>query len=259
VISAINRVRHRESGEFAWATLSADGRPEAIFDDGGLERWARGEAPSGGGPLGDSADWFDHPVLTSGSVFAFAETYYEEGGSRERRSKNPLLFIKPNSSVAREEAVVPVAELIDGGAKIWGEGEIGLYLGPSGCPIGLTLVNDVTMEMPGYEDQDHHLPFLKGQVGFCPCSSTLLSLSEWDDHSLVNHHDGELIRRGRRSDFIYSVEELWDWLTGWCVPSPGDLILMGAPRRVRPRLYASVGTTFTAVLNDRWRLETVFG
>ena len=168
--------RHRESGKFAWATLDADGLPGGVFDDGGLERWARGEAPSGGSPLGDSADWLDHPVLTSGSVFAFAETYYEEG-SRERRSQNPMLFIKPTSSVAPEEAVIPVGELIDGGAKIWGEGEIAVYVGPSSRPVGLTLVNDVTMEMPGYEDQDHHLPFLKGQFGFCPCSSTLLPLS----------------------------------------------------------------------------------
>ena len=258
MISPIKRVRHRESGKFAWVALDADGLPAGVFDDGGLERWARDEAPSGGSPLGDSADWLDHPVLTSGSVFAFAETYYEEG-SRERRSQNPMLFIKPTSSVAPEEAVIPVGELIKGGAKIWGEGEIAVYVGPSSRPVGLTLVNDVTMEMPGYEDQDHHLPFLKGQFGFCPCSSTLLPLSEWADHSLVNHHDGELIRRGRQADFIYSLEELWDWLSGWCAPSPGDLMLMGAPRRVRPRLYADVGTTFTAVLNDRWRLESVFG
>jgi 2-keto-4-pentenoate hydratase/2-oxohepta-3-ene-1,7-dioic acid hydratase in catechol pathway len=258
MIPAIRRVRHRESGKFAWAALDADGNHAGLFNEGGLERWAGGEDPSDGDALGDPVDWLDHPVLTSGTVFAFAETYYEEG-SRERRSKNPMLFIKPASSVAPEEAVVPVGELLAGGARIWGEGEIGLYVGPSGRPIGLTLVNDVTMEMPGYEDQDHHLPFLKGQFGFCPCSSILLPLSEWDDHHLVNHHDGELIRQGCRTDFIYSVEELWDWLTGWCAPFPGDLMLMGAPRRVRPRLYAEIGTTFTAVLNDRWRLETVFG
>jgi len=133
-----------------------------------------------------------------------------------------------------------------------------VVIGQDGQPLGVTLANDITMELPDYEDQDHHLPYLKGQPGFCPCSSLLFPLSTLTSYRIQGVHDGELLRSGTQQEQIYRWDELWAWLTAWARPTPGDIILIGAPRRVRPRDYVRPGSVFRSILNDEFVLETRF-
>lgn len=246
------RILHRLQGDRGrrWATPDGD-RWLGVSNPG----WLNGE-PAELAPL--QGAWSEVPVVESGTIWAFAETY----GSPEapRTIDKPMVFLKPSGCVVDEATAVPVADLCARGATVWGEGELALLMGARGEPVGVTLANDVTMELPGW-DHDHHLPFYKGQPAFCPVSSLLLPLSEADDHLLECWHDGELLRSGTSADLGRPVLELLDWLRGWTRLREGDLVLFGAPRRVggRPRLYARPGTHYRARLNGRWTLDTTFG
>ena len=197
------------------------------------------------------------PVFSGRRVFAFAENY-REPGAIAGRVRRPMLFFKPDWCVVAEDEPVHVSDLLHQGARIWGESELAVVIGPDARPQGVTLANDVTMEMPEYDDQDHHLPFMKGHPGFCPCSSLLLPLSSLDRYQIEGFHNGELLRSGTEREQIFRWDELWEWLTAWARPAPGDIILIGAPRRIRPRDYVGADTVFRSVLNNEFVLETRF-
>ncbi len=122
----------------------------------------------------------------------------------------------------------------------------------------MTLVNDVTMEHPHYGNQDHHLPFFKGQKGFCPCSSVVLEKQLLNNYMLESFHNSELIRQGTQQHQIFNADYLLTWLKEWLSLSPGDMILLGAPRRVIEKKYLSPGSTYEVVLNSQWRLKSSF-
>ncbi len=258
------RVLHRVSlgTERRWAHREGD-RWLGVSDVG----WLNG----GDAELTElQGDWAEVPVFGSGTVFAFAETYAPDGESRSLEW--PLVFIKPSHCVIPESEPVPIGDLVDRGAKVWGEGEIALLMGSDG-PMGVTLANDVTMELGA--EHDHHLPYYKGQPGFCPVASMLLPLSVLEGHVLECWQGEEAIaedawplRRGTDANLARGFVDLLDWLRAWWPVAEGDLVLFGAPRRLhvqgdptsrQPRPFAKPGTRYRARLNGTWTLDTTFG
>lgn len=253
----LRRVRHAKTGVVGWACAAPDSGNAHFFDSLDESAWRAGRLTCDAGVVKCDA-LTREPAFWGTTVYGFAENY--RGGAVEKAvPERPLLFIKPGSAVVPEHETVGVERLTSRGARIWGESELAVVVGEDRKPLGVTLANDVTMEMPGYLDQDHHLPYLKGQPGFCPCSSLLLPLSTLESYEVEGFHNGELLRSGTRGDQIFSWEELWAWLCAWTQPRPGELVLIGAPRRIRPRQYVEPGDVFTTVLNGVHRLETRFG
>jgi 2-keto-4-pentenoate hydratase/2-oxohepta-3-ene-1,7-dioic acid hydratase in catechol pathway len=255
--AVLRRMRLRKGGDEGWVEWDDAAGQVAWVRHLEPERWRRAHALEGAEQVVPRQDLEPAPVFAGRQVWGFADNYRPSGGGAARTAE-PLLFVKPACSVVDEEAPVPVGALTARGARVWGEGELAVLLGSDAHPLGVTLANDVTMELPGYEEQDHHLPYFKGQPGFCPCSSFLLPLTVLDDYTVECFHDGELLRKGSRAEQVFSWDELWQWLTAWLKPAAGDLVLLGAPRRVRDRAYARPGSVYTTVLRDRLRLETRF-
>ena len=48
------------------------------------------------------------------------------------------------------------------------------------------------------------------------------------------------------------------WLSKWLTLEPGDVILTGAPNRVRDRIYLKSGDTFTCVIEGLGELKNDF-
>jgi 2-keto-4-pentenoate hydratase/2-oxohepta-3-ene-1,7-dioic acid hydratase in catechol pathway len=190
-------------------------------------------------------------------IFAFAENYSTHITSSPA-DMPPFLFEKPLWCLAHESESVDIAALCGEGAQIWGEPELAILLGKDATPRGVCLANDITMDHPRYKGQDHHLPFFKGQKGFCPVSSQLFPLSTLENYVLEGLHDGVLLRSGTPAQEIHPWKSLLKWLQGWLELREGDLILLGAPRRIRERMYACPGTVFEAKLNGKSVLTTRF-
>ena len=255
----LHRCLRTDTGQIGWRCATEGGTDGVqFFDTLDVAAWRSETVDPERGQSVDPSVVEPVPAFWGQLVYGFAENY--RGPDSEKRAPdNPMLFFKPASAVVGEREVVDVAGLTSEGARIWGESELGVVIGDDREPLGVTLANDVTMEMPGYLDQDHHLPFLKGQPGFCPCASILMPLSTLDTYKISGYHNGELLRAGSRDDQIFSWPELWTWLCRWSRPGAGDLVLIGAPRRTRPRQYVAPGDIFTTILDGVHELETHFG
>ena len=155
---AARRVRCTGSEREGWVVWDETGHPQ-LCQDLDWDAFGRGRVvPKGGWTAGGPLKAI--PVFNGLTVFAFAENYRGEGG--EGFEAPPLLFMKPPWSVVGEDEPVAVGRWVERGARVWGESELAVVIGENGFPVGVTLANDVTMEMAGFEGQDHHLPFFKG-------------------------------------------------------------------------------------------------
>ncbi|MBX9703845.1 MAG: fumarylacetoacetate hydrolase family protein [Silvanigrellaceae bacterium] len=196
------------------------------------------------------------PSFMGKRIFAFAENYYKN--SFKKQKKFPLFFEKGTQSLISENEPVSIHRFIKEGAKIWGESELAVIVSETHEVFAVTLVNDITMEHPCHEGHDHHLPFFKGQVGFCPCSSYLFPPEVLNQYKVQAYHDGELLREGTSEQQIYPISELLPWLATWIKLTPGDMILLGAPPRVTERKFLQIGSKFKVVLNNTFSLENTF-
>jgi 2-keto-4-pentenoate hydratase/2-oxohepta-3-ene-1,7-dioic acid hydratase in catechol pathway len=155
--------------------------------------------------------------------------------------KEPLLFLKPPSSLLAPGGVVKMPAISD---RVDFEGELALVIGRRATKLkadatwrtfvrGYTLANDVTAR--DLQKKDGQWTRAKGFDTFCPVGP--LVSDEVDPEGgleIETRVNGELRQQGSTKDFIFAIPELLRYVTAAITLEPGDLVLTGTPAGVGP-------------------------
>ena len=151
--------------------------------------------------------------------------------------KEPLLFLKPPSSLIRSEESIVLPTVSN---RVEYEGEIGVVVGERlrkvspevarGAIANLCAANDVTAR--DLQKSDVQFTRAKGFDTFCaigelgPVPDELSSLRV---RTLVN---GVVRQDGSASDMVFDIPTLVSFISGVMTLEPGDLVLTGTPAGV---------------------------
>ena len=197
-----------------------------------------------------------------GKVVGLAINYPGATG-RSQDMTEPLVFLKPATSVIGPEDVIhcPFED-----AQVWGETELAVVIGRTlrnasiaqakASIFGYAIANDVSAE--NIHGWDHHLARSKGIDTFCVIGPWIDSDYDPANRTIESLQNGELLRQGNTDDRLWKEPELLSWLSSWMTLEAGDVILTGAPTRVRDRLYLHEGDVFTCRITGLGELNNQF-
>ena len=197
-----------------------------------------------------------------GKIVATAINYPGATGLTEKVDE-PLVFIKPSNSVIgpNQTIVSPFKDV-----PVWGEPELAIVIGKrlskattveaSNAIFGYTIGNDVSCE--NVHGWDHHLARSKGADTFCVLGPWIDTEYKLDNQQIRGYHNNTLIRSGYCKQRIWKEPELLVWLSSWMTLEPGDVVLTGAPSRVRDRMYFEDKDIFTCEIEGLGRLLNPF-
>jgi 2-keto-4-pentenoate hydratase/2-oxohepta-3-ene-1,7-dioic acid hydratase in catechol pathway len=221
--------------------------------------WEKDPLPIGNVP-------FDKQMLLAPAVprkvVALAANY-EGATGRHEEDEEPIVFIKPGSSVIgpNDEILCPFKEV-----KVWGESELAIVVGRTltnasldqarAAIFGYTLANDVTAE--NVSGRDHHLARSKAADTFCPIGPWIATDFIPDKQLIQGWHNQVLLRESTLNQRVVKEVETLVWLSKWLTLEPGDIVLTGAPNRVRDRIFFKDGDTFTCRLEGLGELKNCF-
>lgn len=183
------------------------------------------------------------PVIPRSKIVAVGKNYPQhaaEFGSQV--PENPLLFIKPNTSViGPNEPIVKPAETQD----LHYEGELAVVIGRicRRVPLerlqevifGYTAANDVTAR--DIQNAEQQWTKAKGFDTFCPLGpwiSTHLDLNAAGDLAIKTTLDGEVRQEDTTKSMAFDVAHLVSYISQFTTLLPGDVILTGTPAGVGP-------------------------
>lgn len=178
----------------------------------------------------------------------------------------PLLFAKSPASVTNpNDAIIHPSEI----EQLDYEVELAVVIGRSGTNIpqskadeyiaGYTVLNDVSARDAQFEDGQ----FFRGKSydSFAPMGPTLVGGDNFDPHAVdvelrVN---GEVKQSSNTSEFIFGVDELIAYISGFTTLRPGDVISTGTPGGVgifrEPPELLDPGDTVTAKIEGIGALQ----
>jgi 2-keto-4-pentenoate hydratase/2-oxohepta-3-ene-1,7-dioic acid hydratase in catechol pathway len=153
--------------------------------------------------------------------------------------KEPLLFLKPPSSVVHESEAI---KLPKASSKVEHEGEIGVVIGKrlswasEGDAArgirGIIAVNDVTAR--DLQKSDGQWTRAKGFDTFCPLGEESSKLPDLDSLSVITRVNGVERQRGKSSEMVFSIPSLLAYISRIMTLEPGDLVATGTPSGVGP-------------------------
>jgi 2-keto-4-pentenoate hydratase/2-oxohepta-3-ene-1,7-dioic acid hydratase in catechol pathway len=151
--------------------------------------------------------------------------------------KQPLLFLKPPSSLVRDGASIRLPAVSN---RVEFEGEIGVVIGRRLRRVsseqvreslaGICAVNDVTAR--DLQKSDVQFTRAKGFDTFCPVGElggVPEDLASLRVRTLVN---GQVRQDGSAADMVFDIPSLVAYISGVMTLEPGDLILTGTPSGV---------------------------
>ena len=151
--------------------------------------------------------------------------------------KQPLLFLKPPSSLIRTGASIQLPAVSN---RVEHEGEIGVVVGERLHKVSsevarraiahICAVNDVTAR--DLQKSDIQFTRAKGFDTFCPVGElgpVPNDLSKLRVRTLVN---GEVRQDGTAADMVFDIPALVAYISGVMTLEPGDLVLTGTPEGV---------------------------
>lgn len=177
------------------------------------------------------------PVLPS-KICAFGRTYAEHAAELGNEvAKEPLLFLKPSTSVAGPGDVIRLPEL---SGDVQHEAELAVVIG-SLCKdvavdraheviLGYTCANDVTAR--DLQRHDGQWSRAKGFDTFCPLGPWIETELDPSDLAISCHIDERIAQAGRTRDMVFSVADLIAYTSQVMTLLPGDVILTGTPAGV---------------------------
>ncbi len=161
--------------------------------------------------------------------------------SADEAPENPLIFLKPPSSViASGEKIIhpPAADRVDY------EAELGVVIGKTGkniLPIdvekhifGFTCVNDVTAR--DLQKKDGQWSRAKGFDTFCPVGPWIVTELNYSDVLVEGILNDEVKQSGRTSLMIFDIPYLISYVSSVMTLFPGDLISTGTPAGIAPMM-----------------------
>lgn len=153
--------------------------------------------------------------------------------------KDPLLFLKPPSSVVGPGASV---ELPEDSERVDFEGELAIVIGQTGRHIapadwrkyvfGFTCADDVTAR--DLQKKDGQFTRGKGFDTFCPLGPWIDTDLDPADLELTTKINGEVKQSARTSQMIFDLPTLIAYISRIMTLEPGDVILTGTPSGVGP-------------------------
>ncbi|WP_018133122.1 fumarylacetoacetate hydrolase family protein [Effusibacillus pohliae] len=200
-----------------------------VTDEGGREY-----------PLDAIRVWL--PPLIPNKVIGLALNYSDHAEELGlEKPKEPVLFIKPNSSLIGHQAPVVYP---DGATYMHYENELAVVIGRAGRNIkhthaydyvsGYTIANDVTVR--DYVNNFYRPPVrAKGHDSFGPLGPFLVDKEDVpnvENLELRTYVNGELRQRGNTRDLMYTIPDLIEFISSFMTLEPGDVILTGTPKGI---------------------------
>jgi 2-keto-4-pentenoate hydratase/2-oxohepta-3-ene-1,7-dioic acid hydratase in catechol pathway len=153
--------------------------------------------------------------------------------------KEPLLFLKPSSSVIRDGEAI---ELPPQSQRVDFEGEIGIVIGTTlwQCDEstamrairGVCALNDVTAR--DLQKTDGQWTRAKGFDSFCPIGPEVSAPSDITNITVVTRVNGVEQQRGSAADMVFAIPALLSYISGIMTLEPGDVVATGTPAGVGP-------------------------
>lgn len=183
------------------------------------------------------------------------------GVSKEKLNINePLVFLKGLNSVTLDQNKLN----LNSSLEAWGECELAVIMKHKVKNIktgdalksilGFMPANDITSN--NFNNRDHHLARSKSADGFCPVGKCIDLDYDYKNKKIQGYQNNILIREGNTNDMIFSVEKIISWLSSWMTLNPGDIILTGAPPRVREKQFLKSGDLYSVRLEGFDYLDT---
>ena len=153
--------------------------------------------------------------------------------------KEPLIFLKPPSSVIANGAAIVLPEQ---SSRVEFEGEIGVIVGVRlrnaseddalRAIRGLVAVNDVTAR--DLQKSDGQWTRAKGFDTFCPVGAESAALPDLKSIEVITRVNGQERQRGKSSDMVFSIPFILSYISKVMTLEPGDLVATGTPAGVGP-------------------------
>ena len=159
--------------------------------------------------------------------------------------KEPLIFLKPPSSVIWENEPIVLPEM---SKRVEYEGEIGVIVGRTLSGVseteaargirGVVAVNDVTAR--DLQKTDGQWTRAKGFDTFLPLGEESSELPDLDSLTVVTRVNGVERQRGKSSEMVFSIPSLLAYISRIMTLEPGDLVATGTPSGVGPLVSGDV-------------------
>jgi len=177
------------------------------------------------------------PVPRPGKIVCVGLNYHDHAEEQDEEvPETPLLFSKADSSVTNPgDPIVHPPELDEVDYEV----ELGIVVGRTAKDVdaadardyvaGYTVVNDVSGRDAQFDDGQ----FFRGKSydTFAPMGPTLVPDDRLDPGSLdvACRVNGETRQDSNTEEFIFGVEEVIEYISGFTTLRPGDVISTGTP------------------------------
>jgi len=151
--------------------------------------------------------------------------------------KEPLLFLKPPSSLSSEGKPIVLPKLSE---RVEYEGEIGVVVGArlhrataaeaTRAIRGIVAVNDVTAR--DLQRRESQWTRAKGFDTFCPVGEMGDAPNALERLTVVTRVNGEERQRASASEMVFSIPDLLAYISQVMTLEPGDLVPTGTPAGV---------------------------
>lgn len=207
------------------------------------------------------------PVIPRSKVVCVGKNYLDHVTEMQDRGmgagapEEPLLFLKPNTSViGPDDAIVRPAI----SNQVEYEGELAVVIGAVAKEVpeeralevvfGFTIGNDVTARDLQYADGQWARA--KGFDTFCPLGPMIETDLDFSDTEIVTRVNGEVKQQSSTAHLIHSIPKLVAHASQAFTLLPGDVILTGTPKGVgelRPGDVVEVEVAGIGVLRNTVR------
>jgi 5-carboxymethyl-2-hydroxymuconate isomerase len=183
-------------------------------------------------------------IIKVGKIVCVGQNYMRHIKElRSVRSKNPLIFMKPSTSILTEGKTIHMPEF---SKEVHHEIELALLIGKTAKNIskdkwkeyvnGVGIALDLTLRDLQNEAKKNGHPWTicKGFDGSCPLS-TFIPLEQINDITVLTLQlfvNDNLRQNGSTGDMIWPVDELLAFISKFFTLEPGDIILTGTPEGV---------------------------
>ncbi|MEP6998851.1 MAG: fumarylacetoacetate hydrolase family protein [bacterium] len=151
--------------------------------------------------------------------------------------KEPLLFLKPPSSIIRNGASIRMPTV---SKQVEYEGEIGVVVGKRlqkasaetarGAIAGIVAANDVTAR--DLQKSDGQWTRAKGFDTFCALGPMGAAPADLSSLTVTTRVNGSVRQQGSAADMIFDVPAILSYISGIMTLEAGDLVLTGTPEGV---------------------------
>ena len=173
----------------------------------------------------------------------------------------PLLFIKPSTSVLDPEAPI---KLPPGVGRVDYEAELAVVIGRRAHRVararawdyilGLTCLNDVTAR--DLQNKESQYTRCKGFDTFAPLGPCIATGLNGEPRAVEGWLNGERRQASTTGDLIFSVDHLVEFITFVMTLEPGDVISTGTPSGIGPMKAGDMVTVRVEGVGDlRNRVE----